>query len=74
MCCSAPGYVALISQINNFWTSLVSVETYGNIPVPLVYTQVGNIQVPLVYTQVGNIQVPLVYTQVGNMPVPLVYT
>ncbi len=40
-----PGYVALLSQTASFWSALISVETYGHIPVPLVYTQVVTLAV-----------------------------
>ena len=38
---SAPGYVTLLGQTTSYWSALNSVQTYGHIPLPLVYTQVG---------------------------------
>ena len=42
---SAPGYSLLLKEIASFRSSLTRVETYGHIPVPLVYTQVVTIAV-----------------------------
>jgi hypothetical protein len=42
---NAPGYVNLHNELSAFRASLINVDAYGHIPVPLVYTQVVTLAV-----------------------------
>ena len=47
---SGPGYSALLSRLTEFRSGLVQVATYGQIRVPLVYTQVVTLAVYIYFT------------------------
>ena len=47
---SAPGYAALVSRLTDFRAGLWDVATYGQIRVPLVYTQVVTLAVYIYFT------------------------